>query len=661
MVSPRPRKGRRHERLHQGHRAGDRPHAPVEPAGAAHLPALDDGLLDARRGRPHRQPHADDRRRLGRHRDRVLCDLHGPRTGSQRGLWPGGAAARADAASGVSAAARPRPRPVGRRLPRWHENCYLRAGSWWREGALARPEDVVLDGSSLDLERVAAVARERAPVRIAEAAWQRIHQGHENLRALVEAGHPIYGLTTGFGALDGCAVGPDKVRALQHNLLKSHAAGIGPAMAPDAVRAMMVIRLNVLATGLTGVAPATVAALLAMLERDVVPEVPERGSVGACGDLAPLAHMALPLIGLGRASVGGGPVEPGAAAMARANIALPDIAGRDGIALINGTEQTTGIGVLALLDAQALVRQAEVVAASSLEALGAVDDAFATATALAKPHPGQVATSLRLQALTQGSTAVLPPRPGRLRDALSLRCIPQVLGSVRDGLAHAEAVLTIEINAANDNPLFGLADGFVTSNSGNFHGQAAADALDAAANAITSLAVIAERRCARLVDPHHNGGLAAFLIHPEAALGENSGFMIAQYTAAALVAELRMRAVPAGIQSITTCAGTEDHVPMAPLAARRLRFAVDTGRSVVAIEALLAAQARDLKGVPPAPALASLHAAIRREVPVMVEDRPLGEDIAAVTRLLAGLPDPFAGAMPTFDHVDPSSNLGEPE
>lgn len=492
---------------------------------------------------------------------------------------------------------------------------------------------IEIGGESLTLAQVAAVAREGATVALSASGRNKVVAGERLLQRMMAEGHPIYGVTTGFGALDGKAVAAADNRAQQQNLLKSHSAGVGPAMAAEAVRAMMLIRANVLATGLTGVRLQTLEALIQMLNRGVVPVVPEQGSVGACGDLAPLAHMALPLIGAGKA-VFAGEVLAGAQAMGKAGIALPDIAARDGIALINGTEQTTAIGGLALVDAVRLVEAAEIAAALSLEALGAVDDSFDRRVALAKPHPGQIATSARLEALTAGSANVLPPRPSRLRDALSLRCIPQVHGAAREAVDLAQRVLEIEINAANDNPLFEVSGGWVTSNSGNFHGQRAGEALDFLATSLTSLAVISERRSARLIDPHHNGGLPAFLIHPRAPQGLHNGFMIAQYTAASLVAELRMRSVPASIQSIPTCANTEDHVPMSPLAARRARDTVATLAQVIAVELLLAAQALDLKGTAPAPALQPAYAAIRAKVPAMVEDRVLADDIAAVHALV---------------------------
>lgn len=494
---------------------------------------------------------------------------------------------------------------------------------------------LLLDGSSLTLDAVAAVARQDRKVELSAKGRQQVVDCHVLLQKMIADGTPIYGVTTGFGALDGRPVPKESNRAQQHNLLKSHAAGIGAPMADDEVRAMMLIRANVLATGLTGVSLAALDALLAMLNGRLIPHVPRRGSVGACGDLAPLAHMVLPMIGFGRAKLAGKNWQAGAVAFAALGIAQPAVDGRDGIALINGTEQTTGIGVLAAYDARRLVRLAEAVSAMSLEVLGGVSDAFDERVALAKPHPGQIATSEALRHYTAGSKAVLPPRPSRLRDGLSLRCIPQVLGATRDAVEHTERTLEIEINATNDNPIFGLADGFVTSNSGNFHGQRAGEVLDMLATSVSSLAIISERRAARLVDEKNSGGLPAFLIHPQARQGENSGFMIAQYTAASLVAELRMRSVPATIQSVPTCANTEDHVPMSPLAAERAAFAVDTAATIVAIEALLAAQAYDLRGLTPAPALRPLYEAIRAHVPAMVEDREMGNDIIAVRAGLA--------------------------
>ncbi len=494
---------------------------------------------------------------------------------------------------------------------------------------------IELTGGELSVEQVARVARDYATVALSEQARQAVQESARYLDQLIADRRPVYGLTTGVGALDGQPVSAEDNREQQQNLLRSHAAGIGAPMRHDEVRAMVLVRANVLAGGMTGVQPETLDTLLAMLNKGVTPDVPDRGSVGACGDLAPLAHMALPLIGEGHAWYEGERMA-GAEALRRAEIHTPVLKGRDGLALINGTEQTTGIGCLALVDAQRLVAHAETAAAMSLEALGAVADSFDEETALAKPHPGQMATSARLRELTSGSGSVTRPAPGRLRDGLSLRCIPQVLGATRESVEAAERVLTIEINAANDNPLFGVRDGWVTSNSGNFHGQQAAQVLDFLAMSVTSLAVISERRSARLIDQHHSGGLPPFLIHPEARPGLNSGMMIAQYTAASLIGELRTRSSPASIQSVPTCANTEDHVPMAPIAARHAEWAVRTAETVVAIELLLAAQALDIRGARPGEGVAACYKSIRETVPVMVRDRVLGDDIEAIVELIRG-------------------------
>ena len=493
---------------------------------------------------------------------------------------------------------------------------------------------IELDGESLTLEALAAVARDGEPVAVSDAARQRVAASWRQLEELVRRGTPVYGLTTGFGALDSRGVSLADNRAQQRNLLMSHAAGVGRPMADDAVRAMMVVRANVLASGLTGVRPETLAALVAMIDAGVVPIVPERGSVGACGDLAPLAHMSLPLIGLGRARLDGRELS-GRQAMRRAGIDLPDLQGRDGLALINGTEQTTGIGALALLDATRLVATAETAAAMTMEALLALEDSFDLELAMLKRHPGVTATATHLGNLTRGSSAVRAPGDGRLRDALSLRCVPQVIGASRDALDFVKAVLTREVNAANDNPLFVQQGERITSNSGNFHGQAAGEALDMLATTVTSIAVISERRSARMVDEKLNGGLPAFLVGagPNAA-GLHSGLMLAQYTAAALVAELRCHAVPASIQSIPTCANSEDHVSMSPLAARRAAEAVETAETVVAIELLLASQALDLRGGEVAPALADARARVREVVPFMSADRVVAHDIEATRTLI---------------------------
>ncbi|MGA8260015.1 MAG: aromatic amino acid ammonia-lyase [Arenicellales bacterium] len=492
---------------------------------------------------------------------------------------------------------------------------------------------VDITGKDMTVEAVLAIARDGRHAVLSAGARRAVESCHDFLRSLMEKGHPIYGVTTGFGALAGSGVSAEDNVAAQRNILRSHAAGVGEPMSVEAVRAMMALRANVLATGMVGVRPVTLDALIAMLNAGVVPYVPERGSVGACGDLAPLSHMALPLIPDGRAFYEG-ELLPGVVAMRRAGIEPPGVADRDGLALNNGTEQTTAVACLAVTDTGRLLAAAEAAAAMALEALGAVSDSFDERVALAKPHPGQVETSRRLRDLTRDSELVLPPGPGHLRDALSLRCIPQVIGAARDTWTMAKRTLELEINAANDNPIFDVSGGWVTSNSGNFHGQRVGEVCDFLATSLTSVAVISERRSAKLLDDHHNNGLPKFLVHPKAKPGVNNGFMIPQYTAASLIAELRKRAAPATIQSVSVGLDTEDHVPMAPIAAHHLAWVVDTVETVVAIELLLACQALDLRDRKPGPRVGTLRDIIRDRVPVMVEDRIIAGDIAAVKELV---------------------------
>lgn len=492
---------------------------------------------------------------------------------------------------------------------------------------------IEITGKDLTVEAVVRLARGGEKAVLSADSRRAVESCHAFLRDLMAKGHPIYGVTTGFGALSATGVSAADNVAAQENILRSHASGVGAPMPAEAVRAMMALRANVLATGMVGVRPVTLDALISMLNDGVVPYVPERGSVGACGDLAPLSHMALPLLPDGRAWYED-ELLPGAVAMRRAGIEPPGVEDRDGLALNNGTEQTTAIAALAVADAERVLAAAEAAAASALEALGAVSDFFDQRVALAKPHPGQMETSRRLEELTAGSELVLPPGPGHLRDALSLRCIPQVIGAARDTCTTTRRTLEVEINAANDNPIFDVSGGWVTSNSGNFHGQRVGEVCDFLAMSLTSVAVISERRTAKLLDDHHNNGLPRFLVHPQAKAGVNNGFMIPQYTAASLVAELRKNAAPASIQSVPVGLDTEDHVPMAPIAARHLAWVVDTVETIVAIELLLACQALDLRDRRPGPRVRALHEAVRSRVPVMVDDRIIAGDIALVKDLV---------------------------
>ena len=487
----------------------------------------------------------------------------------------------------------------------------------------------MIGGEPLTAEDVEQIARAGAPTSLAPEAEQRLRASQAALVAALARGERIYGLSTGVGTLEVEDAGEGDERARQRRLLYSHAAGVGEPMPDDQVRAMMVARASALAVGHSGVRPELVQALLTLLDRGVTPVVPSRGSIGA-SDLAPLAHMALVLLGEGRARVGGQTLA-GGEALARAGLEPWSLKGREAFALINGLAQTAGVGALVVADASRLLAAAEAAAALSLVSTGAPRDFLDERVARAKLHPGQAASAATLRALLGDGPAPTGPL---LRADLSARYAPQVAGAFRTALELARQAVERELAGGVDNPMV-FAEGWVTSNSGVTSGQEVAQALDLLAASLTSLAVIAERRLAALLDPTRSGGLPAFLRHPSAKPGLDSGLMIAQYTAAALVAELRQRSHPAGIQSIPVCGGREDHASMSALAARNAAFAVEAATTVVAIELYAACQAVDLAGLSLPPRLAAIHAEVRRAVPVLVEDRLLADDLEAVRRVVA--------------------------
>jgi len=406
---------------------------------------------------------------------------------------------------------------------------------------------------------------------------------------------------------------------------------VGEPLPEEVVRAMLVLRVNALAVGLSGVRPELADLLVAMLNAGVRPHIPSRGSVGASGDLAPLAHLALVVIGEGEAVVGGSR-RAGSEALAAAGLEPMELEAKEGLALLNGTQLMAALGALAAADARRLVVTADVVGAMSLEAMLGTASAFDEALVGARPHPGQVASAARLRGLLADSEIGASHRssPHRLQDPYSLRCMPQVHGAVHDALVPLERVLAVEMNAATDNPLV-FPDGRVVSG-GNFHGEPLALALDHARVALTALATISERRTARLVDARLSG-LPAFLA---ADPGLESGLMIAQYTAAALVNELKTVAHPASVDTIPTSANQEDHVSMGATSALLLRDAVDRVTTVLAIEALCAARGLDLRApLRPGRGVAAAHSAVRDAVPPLAADRPPGPDIGALARLIA--------------------------
>jgi histidine ammonia-lyase len=490
-----------------------------------------------------------------------------------------------------------------------------------------------LTGRDLTIDNVVEVARGRRSVALDPAAADRMRASRAVVERIVADGTTAYGITTGFGDLADVRIEPARTAELQRNLVRSHAAGVGEPLHDEIVRSILLLRANALAVGLSGVRVEVVELLLAMLNAAVHPVVPSRGSLGASGDLAPLAHVALVLIGEGEASVDGAGPGSGADAMARAGLAPLTLEAKEGLALLNGTQLMQAVGALAHHDALRLAISADVIGAMSLEAMLGTGAAFDERLIAARAHPGQVASARHLRELLRDSEIWASHRADtehRVQDAYSLRCMPQVHGAARDVLAELERVLAVEMNAATDNPLI-FPTGEVVSG-GNFHGEPLALALDYATLAVAELASISERRTARLVDAHLNGGLPAFLAEDP---GLESGLMIAHYTAAALVNELQGLAHPASVDTIPTSANQEDHVSMGGTAALKLRTAVDRTEHVLAIEALAAAQGLDFRApMRPGTGVAAAHATLRDRVAHRRTDAPPAPEIDAVRRLL---------------------------
>ena len=463
---------------------------------------------------------------------------------------------------------------------------------------------MTLTGSDLTIADIEAVARRGTPVTLDPRARERMQEARDVIEGLVADGAVVYGVTTGFGDLASTFIDPAQAGQLQENLLMSHAAGVGAAFPSEIVRAMLLLRANTLALGHSGVRPLVVDRLLAFLDAGIHPVVPEQGSLGASGDLAPLAHLALPLIGRGHVEFHG-QVTPGLLALREVGLEPLTLGAKEGLALLNGTQMMGAIGALLLADADRLMRTASVAAAMSVEALLGTDVAFAEAYQAARPHPGQVAVAAELRHILRDSGLQRGHHGSvhKVQDPYSLRCVPQVHGAVRDALDHLRRVLAIELNAATDNPLVFPAGGVAGAdtaatgggrviNGGNFHGEPIALALDFAKLALAELGSISERRTALLVDGRLNGGLPPFLAPSS---GVESGMMIYQYTAAALASEHKVLAHPASVDSIPTSANQEDHVSMGSIAARHARTVLTGVERILAIELIVAAQALDLR------------------------------------------------------------------
>lgn len=491
-----------------------------------------------------------------------------------------------------------------------------------------------IDGRSLTLEEVEAVALgEGQRVDLDPSAKKAVARARRTVEGLVGSGEVVYGVTTGFGRLAEVGVSPADRRRLQVNLLRSHAAGVGPLLSPQEVRTLLVLRANALAHGHSGCRPELVQRLLDFLNRRIHPAVPQTGSVGASGDLAPLAHLALPLIGEGFVLADGGETEPAAAALRREGLEPLSLLAKEGLALINGTQATTGLGLLSLLRAERALDQMEVAGAMSLEALRGTPEAFRAEVQAVRPHPGQIESARRLREAMEGSEIRESHRRGdpRVQDAYALRCMPQIHGAARSAFGYVREVVQREVNSVTDNPLV-FPDSASVVSAGNFHAQIVAQVLDLLAMAVADLVAVSERRIERLLNPDLSG-LPAFLAPTP---GIESGYMILQVTVVDLLAELRILAHPASVDSVPTSAGQEDHVSMGLAAARKARRAVEILEAVVAAELLVAAQGLEYRR-PLAPGRGVAHARdrLRERVPPLVEDRSPAPDLELVARMVA--------------------------
>lgn len=490
------------------------------------------------------------------------------------------------------------------------------------------PEPVVI-GRTLELRCVHAVARQHAAVSLAPAARASLQQTRAHLEAALARGETIYGVNTGFGALSDTRIAVGELGVLQQNLLRSHAVGVGPALPGEIVRALLLLRAHTLALGASGVTPELPEFLLTLLAHDIRPVVPSQGSVGASGDLAPLAHLALVLIGEGDAWYRGH-VLSGREALAAAGLAPRVLGPKEGLSLINGTQVMTAIAALALIDAAELVAAADVIGALSLDALLGTAAATDPRIHAGKPHAGQKRSAAVIRGLLDGSPLNDSHRDcGEVQDAYCLRCMPQVHGAVRGALAYVAGAVQVEVNSFTDNPLVLARDdgGYDVVSGGNFHGATVAVPIDHMTAAITTLATISERRTDRMMNPTSSRGLPPFLA---ANPGVESGFMMAHVTASALASECKTLSFPASVDTIPTSAGKEDHVSMGPIAARKLRSAVDAVAHVLAVEAIAAARAVDLRGIATSPPLMRVHACIREHVAPFTGDRSMAADVERV-------------------------------
>jgi len=498
---------------------------------------------------------------------------------------------------------------------------------------------VRLGPEPLTIEQVVSVARDGTPVEVSQDVHLSMAPSLAVVRGAIEDGRTVYGVTTGFGALARHKISPDEAVRVQQALVHSHAAGMGPIVEREVVRAMQLLRARTLAAGNSGVRPLLVTVMAELLNADIAPAVPEIGSLGASGDLAPLAHCALVLTGSGwvmdgdkSSQVGSEVAADAAAALARARIAPVALQAKEGLALLNGTDGMLAHHCLAQADLAILLKTVDITCAMTIEALLGTDAPFAERIHALRPHPGQVVSASNLRLLLAASPILASHKMSdhAVQDAYSMRCAPQVHGATRDVAANARRTVEIELASVVDNPVVFAEDGAVVS-TGNFHGQPLAHAADFVAIALAGLGGIVERRIDRMMDPARSEGLPPFLA-PEA--GVNSGFMLAHYTAAAVLNRLRAHASPSSTDSVPTSGGQEDHVSMGWNACRQMRAAVADATRVVAIEAVCAAETLELRGIEPGPATRAVLRSLRREIPRMDSDRFLAPDLATAESMV---------------------------
>lgn len=513
---------------------------------------------------------------------------------------------------------------------------------------------VTLTGRDLTIEDVIAVARFGAKAAVSEDAAARMRASRKRVEEIVKSGVPTYGINTGFGDFSTVSIKEEDIGKVQTNLIMSHCVATGDPYSTEVVRAMMLLRANALCEGFSGIRPEVVGTLVEMINRHVHPVVPQKGSLGASGDLAPLAHMVLPLIGLGEAEFEGN-VLPGKTAMERAGLKTTPLLAKEGLALINGTQAMTAVGTLAYYDTLMAARTADIACGLTMEGLLALTNAFDPRVQNVRPHAGQAKVAGNIRMITEGSELLAKSQKLRVQDAYAIRCVPQVHGAIRDALDYVKKELDIEINSVTDNPIIFLDNGDVISG-GNFHGEPMALAFDFLGIAASEIASISERRLERMENGALSNGLPEFLTKGG---GLNSGFMICQYGAASMVSENKVYAHPASVDSIPSSANQEDHVSMGTTAARKARMIVENTLSVLAFELMAGAQAVDLRHDPESPyahdaispVSQKVYSLIRDRVAYWDKDREIRPDVSAMNRLVRSgeLVEAVSGMLEEFE------------